>query len=299
LAGIFKHSFPDSSNETFCYKGVGIDTSKIGNKTFIHSVFDGAPADKAGLKFGDQILKVDDQPFHPITSFTGCEGETVSFSLIRNGNSLEVRVPVVKLDGRTMFEDALKSSVEIIKRKNEKIGYVHAWSYAGTQFQEELKSQILWGDLKNCDSLIVDLRDGWGGADINYLNLFRQPIAVVESTNATGEKNSYSGVWEKPVALLINERSTSGKELLSYGFKKLKLGKVIGENTAGAVVAGRCFPLSNGDILYLAVADIQVDGQRLEGQGITPDIRVRRPIKSAGDGDLQLEAAVQLLVNDQ
>lgn len=295
LAGIFKHSFP-SSNQSFCYAGVGIDTVSLGNRTIIKSVFDGFPANKAGLKFGDQILSVDGQPFHPIGSFKGRAGKTASFSLMRNNKPLKVAVSVVELDGRTMFENALKSSVRVINKSSKQIGYVHVWSYAGTQYQEELKSQILWGDLKDCDTLIVDLRDGWGGADINYLNLFRKPIAVVEATDATGNKNSYSGVWGKPVALLVNENSTSGKELFSHGFKKLKLGKVIGENTAGAVVAGRCFPLSNGDILYLAVSDVQVDGLRLEGQGVAPDIRVQRQLESPKGSDPQLEAAIESLI---
>ncbi len=50
------------------------------------------------------------------------------------------------------------------------------------------------------------------------------------------------------------------RDQFAFGFKKLKLGKIFGETTAGVVVAGRCFLLGNRDVLYLAVNDVQVDG---------------------------------------
>ncbi len=191
-----------------------------------------------------------------------------------------------------MFETALQSSMWVFERNGKKIGYAHVWSYAGAAYHEQLREAILWGKLSQCDALIVDLRDGWGGADINNLNLFRKPIAIIKSTPRTGAIGSYSGVWEKPVALLTNGRSTSGKELFAYGFQKLQLGKIIGETTAGAVVAGRIFKLSSGDLLYLAVNDVHVDGKRLEGVGVTPDVSIKRPIGS-GETDPQLERALK------
>jgi carboxyl-terminal processing protease len=107
---------------------------------------------------------------------------------------------------------------------------------------------------------------------------------------------NFSGVWGKPVVLLVNRRSTSGKEMFTYGFKKLKLGEVVGETTAGAVVAGRGFLLSNSDVLYLAVSDLEVDGQRLEGRGVEPTVHVERPLPYAAGADPQLERALEILV---
>ena len=100
----------------------------------------------------------------------------------------------------------------------------------------------------------------------------------------------------KPVVLLTNRRSTSGKELLSYGFKKLKLGTVVGTPTAGAVLAGRCILLDSQDVLYLATADVRIDGQRLEGKGVLPDVLVERPIQAEPQGDPQLKSALKLLL---
>jgi len=54
----------------------------------------------------------------------------------------------------------------------EKIGYVHIWSYAGEQYQQLLEEEIAFGKLKEADSLILDLRDGWGRP--NYLNILQK-----------------------------------------------------------------------------------------------------------------------------
>ena len=294
LLGVFNKIFDKNDTSLFCYDGIGIDTRTIEGKIFIISVYDGLPAAKAGLRFGDQIVSVGGNAFHPIESFRGKTNSNVTVEFIRDNHLLKIKVPVTVLDGRTMFETALQSSIQIIEQNGKKIGYAHLWSYAGSKYQEQLREAVLWGKLSQCDALIVDLRDGWGGADINNLNLFRKPIAIIKSTPRDGAIVSYSGVWEKPVALLTNGRSTSGKELFTYGFKKLKIGKIIGEKTAGAVVAGRIFKLSSGDILYLAVHDVHVDGERLEGIGVKPDVLIVRPIES-GDNDPQLERALEEL----
>jgi len=294
LLGIFNSIFDKNDLSLFQYEGIGIDTRTIDEKIFVISVYDGMPAAKAGLTFGDQIISVDGNAFHPIESFQNKSEGSVTIEYIRDKHSYTLDIPVALLDGRTMFETALQSSIQIVERKEKKIGYVHLWSYAGTKYQEQLREAVLWGKLSQCDALIIDLRDGWGGADINYLNLFRKPIAVINSTTREEVNFSYSGVWEKPVALLINERSTSGKELFTYGFKKLRIGKVIGEKTAGAVVAGRVFKLSTGDVLYLAVNDIQVDEKRLEGVGVKPDLYIERSILFS-DNDPQLKGALNTL----
>ena len=151
-------------------------------------------------------------------------------------------------------------------------------------------------ELAKCDALVLDLRDGWGGADLTYLNLFRPPIANTSFRGRDGSIGTYNGVWEKPVVLLVNERTTSGKELFTYGFKKLETGPVIGTQTAGAVVAGRIFLLSNGDVLYLAIRDVSIDGIRLEGKGVKPDVVVQWSSQNVINTDPQLHRSVEEVV---
>jgi carboxyl-terminal processing protease len=101
--------------------------------------------------------------------------------------------------------------------------------------------------------------------------------------------------WRKPVAMLVNRGTRSGKEILAYGFKKYGMGEVIGTRTTGAVLAARAFLLSDGSLLLLAVNDVLVDGQRLEGVGVTPTIEVPFSLEYAQGKDPQLERAIALL----
>ena len=172
---------------------------------------------------------------------------------------------------------------------------MHVWSYAGGAYQRALQRLIAEGPLKEADALIWDLRDGWGGADPEYLDLFNLRAPTMQLTNRNGAATALNVKWRKPVAMLINGGTRSGKEILAYGFKKYGLGEVIGAPTAKAVLASTAFLMSDGSLLLLAVSDVRVDGERLEGAGVTPTIDVPfDPIHAAGK-DPQLERAVEAL----
>jgi carboxyl-terminal processing protease len=115
------------------------------------------------------------------------------------------------------------------------------------------------------------------------------------TTDRGGDRSVVNAKWRKPAALLINGGTRSGKEVLTYGFKKYGYGEVIGTRTSGALLAGRAFLLSAGGLLLVPVADVEVDGERLEGRGVTPTIEVDREIPYAAGADPQLERAIEVL----
>jgi len=300
--------FPDGKID---YPGIGIFTKDINGKTFITAILDGSPAAKAGLKVGDAVMAVDGKPYQPIQSFTNKADQQVKLSIQRTADSKspeEITVVPKNLDPNTLFLEAMRTSVKIIERGNavrtssgaesdrKKIGYVHIWSYAGDQYQQLLVNEIAYGKLSDADALILDLRDGWGGADPNYLNIFTEKVPILTRIGRDGVKRELDFQWRKPVVMLVNNGSRSGKEILAYGFQKYKLGKVIGTKTAGAVVGGSPFLLKDGNLLYLAVIDVLVDGERLEGKGVIPDIEVPFPLEYAQGKDPQLEKAVEVLL---
>jgi carboxyl-terminal processing protease len=92
----------------------------------------------------------------------------------------------------------------------------------------------------------------------------------------------------------VNGGTCSGKQVLAYGFKKYRLGEVIGSRTEGAVLAASAF-LIGGGLLLLAVEDVRVDGERLEGVGVAPTIEVQADPASMGLGDPQLDRAIAVL----
>ena len=148
--------------------------------------------------------------------------------------------------------------------------------------------------LRDADALIWDLRDGWGGAQPDYLDLFNARGPTMQVTDRSGTSEFVNVKWRKPVAMLINGGTRSGKEVLAYGFKKYSLGELIGTRTEGAVLAATAFLIGSG-LLLLAVEDVQVDGEHLEGVGVTPTIEVQAIAASAGSDDPQLSRAVAVL----
>jgi carboxyl-terminal processing protease len=116
----------------------------------------------------------------------------------------------------------------------------------------------------------------------------------MQVTDRSGNSEFVNVKWRKPVAMLINGGTRSGKEVLAYGFKKYRLGELIGTRTEGAVLAATAFLIGSG-LLLLAVEDVRVDGERLEGAGVTPTIEVQASAASAGSDDAQLSRAVAVL----
>lgn len=276
------------------YVGIGVSTEKVDNKTFVRAVFDGLPAAAAGVKEGDQIIDVDGKLFQPIRSFVGKEGKQVRLNAQRGpdaGSRKEFVVTPKRLNPATMFLDAMKASVEVMQRDGKTVGYVHVWSYAGEVYQDQLVEELN-GRLRDANGLVLDLRDGWGGANTNYLWSFVAPPLSFTIIARDKKRTEYQEAWTKPVALLINEGSRSGKELFAYYFQKAHRGPLIGSRTAGAVMAGKMFVMDDGSLLYLAVDDILVDNHRLEGHGVTPDIGVPYDREYSGGADPQKQRAV-------
>jgi len=151
------------------------------------------------------------------------------------------------------------------------------------------------GKLKDADALIWDLRDGWGGAHPRYLNMFNPYGPTLALTARNGTRHLVGYRWEKPVAMLVNGGTRSGKEVLAYGFKKYGFGQVIGERTAGALLAGSASLLSDGSLLIMAVEDAAVDGERIEGKGVAPSVEVPFDVRYSAGKDAQLDRAVTVL----
>ncbi len=260
----------------------------------ITAVIDGTPAQQAGLRAGDEIVAADGTAFEPVGSFRGKVGQSVVLEVHRGASVMQISVVPVDLEPTKMFLRGLESSARIIEANGRRIGYVHVWCYAGSIYQRALEFLLSQGALKDADALIWDLRDGWGGAQPEYLDLFNARAPTMQVTDQSGTSEFVNVKWRKPVAMLINGGTRSGKEVLAYGFKKYRLGELIGTRTEGAVLAATAFLIGSG-LLLLAVEDVRVDGERLEGVGVTPTIEVQAGAPSAGSDDPQLSRAAAVL----
>jgi carboxyl-terminal processing protease len=280
------------------YPGIGVFTEGDNQgRIFVTGAIEGAPAHEAGVLLGDEIVSVDDRPFHPVDSFRGKVGQPVSLQIRRTSGAtpIAIRISPADLHPNEMFLQGLKASARVIASGAAKIGYVRVWSYASRRIQSALEDLMSEGPLKDADALVWDLRGGWGGAQPEYLDLFNPRAPTMKITGRNGETGFVDVKWRKPVAMLINEGTRSGKEVLAYGFKEYRLGELIGHRTEGAVLAATAFLIGDDGLLLLAVEDVLVDGKRLEGVGVTPTIEVPFDWRYAAGGDPQLDRAVQVL----
>jgi carboxyl-terminal processing protease len=272
------------------YDSIGVD---LANSRYVRSVFAGSPAEAAGLRRGDEILGGDVGPFTPVGTFRGQSSRNVTLTVRRRADAapFQVRIAPRPVSPTKEWRDDQEKGARLIPRSGRNVAYVRLFCAAGDPPKELLRDQLA-GPLRGADALVLDLRDGWGGANPDFVDLFDGRPPVLTFIERDGSQRPYEPTWRKPLVVLINRGTRSGKEVVAYSVRKHKLGTLVGERTAGAVVAGKPFLLSDRSLLFLAVADVLVDGEHLEGIGVPPDVEVAAPLPHADGSDPQLDAAL-------
>jgi carboxyl-terminal processing protease len=271
LFGANRKEDKDKNSADFTGLGVGGAHALPGQ---VRYVLDGSPAAKAGFKRGDKINSVDGRTYSGYAVWYQSSGHPCQVWVERQGKPLKLTITPVKQDFLKGYRTATEESARVITNAGRKIGYVHFWS-GGEGTHESLENAVQ-STLISTDALVLDLRDGYGAASLNDLDAFFRPRAAFPDMRSWDRQKTYynRSYYDKPMAVLINKGTRSGKELLSFGFKRSKRAVLIGDNTAGYVVGGEYIPLDKRAILYLAVQEIQLDGEDLEGKGVTPNIPV-------------------------
>ena len=278
------------------YTGIGITTQEDRcGRRFVTGVLPGSPAARAGLAVGDELVAVQGQPFQPVLSFEGLAGRSVQLQLRRerDGPTLELRlVPAQCRPGR-MLAQATRRSTKVIVCDGQQVGYIKAWSLAGQAQWRSLTNAIL-RDLGGCATLVLDLRGGVGGASPDYADFFlgRSPEVRLKTPRSDGE-TVVNACWRKPVVVIADDTTKSGNEVLAFAMKNAGV-PLVGGRTAGEVVAGKPFLLSDRSLLLVAAKLVTVDGIVLEGIGVEPTVRVAREIPYSGGDDKPLREACRI-----
>ena len=278
---------------TVTYEGIGIASKVIGDAVFVADVYDGGPAADAGLMAGDEILAVDGAPFREIESFRGKAGEIVQLQVRRAARAepIAVAVQVERLQPREAYLKAISDSIRVVEQDGRRIGVVHLWMYTTDEVTQILNSELGGGRLAEVDGLVLDLRSRWGGAPADAAELFVGGTGNMTITGRDDEVRYVNTRFDKPVVAVIDEGSRSGMEIYAHALKKNGV-PLVGTTTAKAVVAGTAYLLPDDSLLILAVTDVHVDGERLEGRGVDPDIVVPFDIRYAAGADPQMDAAM-------
>jgi len=249
----------------------------------IAAVLNGSPGALVGLRPGDTLVSVDGVPYHGLTQF-GANGKgsnaTVLVPLVyRRGSGSETTVMVtpVRENPLDALYEATRRSVTAwnLPGPGGKIGYVRLWTMAQPRFAQFLEETVR-GPLHNTDALVLDLRDGFGGSPDGYADVFFRPDFAVWHRGRDGKAGQT--VWNgyaKPLVVLINRGTRSAKEILAWTLRQNGRAVLVGEKTAGAVLAAQGVPIANGRFyLSYAMINLALNGERLEGRGVVPDVVV-------------------------
>lgn len=262
----------------------------------VRYVVDASPAAKAGMQAGDRIISVDSKPYLGQSNFFGLSGKKVSIEYERAGKKAKCTIVPIKKDEYLQYVEGIRKSARTFQLGGHTVGYVHDW--CGGNDAHGALDEVLESKLGGTEGLVLDLRDGYGGNSMEDLDrFFRNPAGYPPFIlkDRKGQAQVSTMVYDKPVVALINDGARSGKELLAYSLKTSGRAPLVGISTAGAVLAGKLFPLDKRTALYLAVADGTVGGVRLEGVGVKPDIEIGDDCSEAGK-QAQLQAAEDLLL---
>ncbi len=301
------------------YAGIGHFSVRIDGRDFVDAVLEGSPAERAGLKVGDEILAVDGAPYHPIRSFRGKVGHRAAITIRRaqDGSPEVLSVPVMSIAPLHAFREATRASARAIERDGRRIGYVHVWDSVGEDSADALRDALVKvgaapptpgrrlifhpkgsdrhsGEKVLLDGLVIDMRGKIGGTGSNagrYLDILDARGPSVRLRNKDAGSTDVRG----RTAVLIDHHTRSTAELFVHAYKRERQGPLIGTRTAGAVSAAAAFAMPGGNLLYLAVTGMEVDGDILEGPGVAPDIEVARPVPYSNGADPVLETAVEHL----
>jgi carboxyl-terminal processing protease len=276
-------------------ESVGADFVRSQGAFFVRQVFANGPAAAAGLLRGDRVIAADGKSFDPVLSLRGKDGRSVSFEVARAQNAPHVRLGIVPRKTKPAEEwlAAQDSASQVLERNGRKVAYASVYSCAGPK-PLELLQRIMDERFAEAGALVLDLRDGWGGCPPDFLKLFNPVAPTLRMIGRDGKERVWAAAWRKPVVLVTNHNTRSGKEIVAFEFHKHSIGPIVGERTAGAFLMGRPIPLSDGSLLYLAVEKCEIDGIALEGSGVTPTVEVPDTLFYAAGADPQRERALTL-----
>lgn len=288
------------------YEGIGCTVGvNLDNKIVVVDMFKDSPAEKAGLKVGDIIIKIDGE------DFVGKSSTDMS-NYVKFSKNSKVVLTIIR-DEETMELDVERKKIEIpyvsgevITKDDMKIGYIDISLFSSTiydQFKRELEEL----EKENISGLVIDVRGNSGGylsGVTDILNLFLKKGDVIyqlESGNkkqikkdTTKEKRDY------PVAVLVNGGSASASEILASVIKESYNGYVVGTKTYGKGTVQQTTTLPDGSMVKYTVQKwLTPNGNWVNEVGVEPTDTVELDISYAEnpimENDNQLQKALELV----
>ncbi|MBI4039986.1 S41 family peptidase [Candidatus Daviesbacteria bacterium] len=300
---------PDSQKSTKeqlngSFDGVGIQLGYNKDKRLVViAPLQGTPADKAGIKAGDIIVKIDSKDTTAISlpdavnAIRGPRGSSIALEIYRDG---ETKTRTITIQRDTI----IVKSVELQTKTTpggKKVGLIKL-SQFGERTDNEWNQAVVDALASGSQAIILDVRNNPGGlldGAVYIGSEFIKSGNVVQQEDSRGNRQGYpvnrqGKLLNLPMVVLINKGSASASEIVAGAIQDNKRGTLVGEQSFGKGTIQSAEDLPNGTGIHITTAKwLTPNGRWIHQVGLTPDVKV-----DAGDDqskDPQLLRALELL----
>ena len=301
---LFKEMQTDTRGE---FGGLGIEIGMESGVVKVISPIDDTPAEQAGIKAGDFIVKIGNEQvqgkslMEAVKLMRGPVGTSIKLTIRRKNVKKSLEFEII----RKIIE--IKSVNSEILGREKNLGYIRLKSFNENSDKQFLKIVKQFENKFQVDGYILDLRNNPGGLLSQAINITDFFLDDGEIVSTKGRKASETRKFfakqgdeinGKKVIILINNGCASASEIFAGALKDHKRAIILGENSYGKGSVQSIIPLRNGGGMRLTISKYYLpSGKSISEVGVTPDILVEETdenLKINSQSDNQLNYAIKL-----
>lgn len=266
------------------FKGIGVEVGMKEGRVTVIAPLDQSPAQRAGLRAGDAIVKVNGQDVSSwplskvVDQITGPAGTKVQLTLLEptSGHTRDVTITRASIKIREIVWAQIPGT---------KLAHLRIASFNGT-VSKDLRAALKEIRAAGMQGIVLDLRDNPGGILDEAIDSASEFVSggnvlLIKDSNGkiTPQPAKKGGIaTDIPLVVLVNKGSASAAEIMAGALQDNRGAKLVGETTFGTGTVLEQFNLTDGSALLLAIQEwLTPKGQSFWHKGITPQIQVLLP----------------------
>ena len=277
------------------FGGLGIEVGMEDGFVKVIAPIDDTPAQRAGIKAGDLIIRLDDTPVKgmslndAVQRMRGEPGTEITLTVVREGEDKPLRITIVR--------DVIK--VKSVRARTLEPGFAYLRiSHFQSQTADDLRMELENLKKENNNRLrgiVLDLRNNPGGvlnAAVDVTDLFLDKGLIVYTEGRVKDSQlrfnakPVNAIDKTPMVVLVNSGSASASEIVAGALQDHKRAIIMGEKTFGKGSVQTILPMSNEAAVKLTTALYYTpSGRSIQASGITPDIVIDKVTVAKAEAD--------------